>query len=275
MPSSTDGARIAGPLAGLALALVAAGLLLAAVDGAGGEVLVLAVALVVGLAAIALTMRAAREARGRARADRDAELFEFVMEALDAEREALAQQLHDGPLQVVAAMRLMVDAAHHAIAEGDGERAAETLAKLQGYAAGVARDLRRTTDRLFPVVMEQRGLVPALGALAEMTTEEYGTPVIFSQRAQDWPSSPARDTALYQIAREATVGAARSGASGVRIVLDRVNGSAVLTVEADDATPMAETQHGQLRVELVAERAQRVGGRVRIEGTTVTVEVPS
>jgi len=275
MPSSTDGARIVGPLAGLALALVGAGLLLAAANGGTGEALVLAAALAAGLAAVTVALRAAREARGRVRAARDAELFEFVMEALDAEREAVAQQLHDGPLQVMAAMRLMVDAANHQIAEGDTERAGETLAKLQGYAAGVARDLRRTTDRLFPVVMEQRGLVPALGALAEMTTEEYGTPVVFSQRAQDWPSSPARDTALYQIAREATVGAARSGASEVRIVLNRVDGSAVLTVEAHDSTPMAEMQHGQLRVELVAERAQRVGGRVEIDGTTVTVEVPN
>ena len=175
----------------------------------------------------------------------------------------------------MAAIRLMVDAAHHAIEDGDSERAGETLGKLQEYAGGVARDLRRTTDRLFPVVMEQRGLVPALGALAEMTTEEYGTPVLFSQRASDWPSSATRDTALYQIAREATVGAARSGASMVRIVLDRAGDSALLRVESENGLPMVEMQHGQLRVELLAERAQRAGGHALIEGANVTVEVPN
>ena len=171
MRSSTR--ELSAPIV-LALAALAAGALLIDqiryeqwVDAAGLAISL--TALLIGIRAVLLAerrhARAGAEAASRAR--RDAWLFDHMMGMLDEEREAIAHRLHDGPLQVMAAIRLMADAARRALEEGDERLADETLQRLEQHAAMVSDDLRRTTGRLHPVVLEQRGLLRALESLAD------------------------------------------------------------------------------------------------------------
>ena len=134
-----------------------------------------------------------------------------MLDAIDAERETLAHCLHDGPQQTLTAVRLMCDVVRDAISKGDVHHAEEVLGRLERLASDAADDLRRTVARLHPVVMQQQGLVQALGSLAETVHEEYGVTTTFNRPRGGWEAEEDRDTAIFQIAREAAVNAARHG----------------------------------------------------------------
>jgi signal transduction histidine kinase len=191
------------------------------------------------------------------------ELVDHVLETADDERSAIAHRLHDGPLQVLTAMRLIADVVRHSVEEGDTARALQMVQRLDEHAGAAADELRRMTGRLHPVVMEQQGLVQALGSLTEMVQAEYGVPADLEAPRAPWRSMPDRDTAIYQVAREAAVTAARSGAERVDIHLVEEPGQVRLTVTAtgEDA---AGGRHRQMSFRLMRERAARIGARITI-----------
>jgi|tagenome__1003787_1003787.scaffolds.fasta_scaffold20989515_10 signal transduction histidine kinase len=215
------------------------------------------------------------EAAGELRARRDAELFDHMVGMLDEEREAIAHRLHDGPLQVIAAIRLMADAARRSLEDGDEDSARRTLTRLEEHASSVSDDLRRTTGRLHPVVLEQRGLLPALESLIETVNEEYGTAADLSTPDGSWRGSPERDMALYQLAREAAVSAARSGAMHVHVGLERDEREVRLVVSADGDGVLG-SRH-DVRTQLLAARAARIGGSFELadDSTRVVVRAPA
>jgi two-component system, NarL family, sensor kinase len=217
-------------------------------------------------------LRRAEELRGRV----DAALFDHMMSVLDEEREAIAHRLHDGPQQVAAAIRLMTDATRTALDDGDEARARETLARLEEHAMAVSEDLRRTTARLHPVVLQQLGLLPALESLAETVREEYEAETTLSLPRGRWSGDPERDVALYQLAREAAVSAARSGAREIHIRLAVENGEVTLAV-APDAVSGEPDPRLDLREQLLAARAARMGGSLRMEDGNgrITVRAPA
>ncbi len=280
MRSSTR--ELSAPIV-LALAALAAGVLL--IDQIRYEQWVDAAGLAISLAALLIGIRAVllaerRHARAGAeaasRARRDAWLFDHMMGMLDEEREAIAHRLHDGPLQVMAAIRLMADAARRALEEGDERLADETLQRLEQHAAMVSDDLRRTTGRLHPVVLEQRGLLRALESLADSVREEYATAAALAAPDGAWDGDAERDLALYQLAREAAVSAARAGASEVRILVAR-DGEAVRLVVAADGAEAALGSRADARTELMAARAARIGASFELEdgSTRLVVRAPA
>ena len=111
----------------------------------------------------------------------------------------------------MTAMRLMCDVIGDSIRTGDVARATEVLGRLEQVASAAADDLRQTVARLYPVVMEQQGLIQALGSLAETVQEEYGVNATFTRPSTAWEPDNERDTAIFQIAREAAINAARYG----------------------------------------------------------------
>lgn len=197
-------------------------------------------------------------------ADHDRELrdlFDRMLESSDRDRATLAGQLHDGPLQMMTAVRLMADSIRHSLDAGDRANARDGLAKLEGYAASAADDLRRTTQRLHPVVM-RHGLVPALGSLAETVAEEHAVDVVFTPPAGPWPPDGVRDATILQIAREAATNAARHGRPPVTIELSMQGGEARLSVSDRGPGPAAEADLPGIELRLMNARASRAGGRL-------------
>jgi two-component system nitrate/nitrite sensor histidine kinase NarX len=276
MSSSTDRRllRIAGVAACGAVAAAAASL-----AGAPAAV-VAAVSLVAVLASglLAWPRPSPRTGRGR----EQGELFDHMLDAIDAERETLAHCLHDGPQQTLTAVRLMCDVVRDAVSKGDVHHAEEVLGRLERLAADAADDLRRTVARLHPVVMQQQGLVQALGSLAETVHEEYGVPTSFNRPRGGWEAEEDRDTAIFQIAREAAVNAARHGRPPVLISLQRSPADIHLSVE-DRGGELGSNGHGPregVGIRMMRERAARIGAELTLESapgtrTIVSLHVPS
>ncbi|MDX6594433.1 MAG: two-component system, NarL family, sensor histidine kinase UhpB [Gaiellales bacterium] len=197
-----------------------------------------------------------------------ARLIDHMLQTSDAEREALAHRLHDGPQQSLAAIRLIADGVRDALDTGDIPTAGQRLEKLEGIAAAAGDELRRMTGALYPVVMEQRGLLQALGSLAQSLEEDYETTVSVDL-PNEWPTSdPERDRALYQVAREAATQLARDGAVQLRLSLTPYTDTLDLTVEARGSTGLPE-----LTGRLLHERAQQISGEVAVSSGDVTTVV--
>ena len=275
MSSSTDRGRIT-----LAVVAVAALALAGAIELAASveylDVAMTAGAIVVAAAAVDRS-RAALRAERRAARERGA-LYDHMLGAIDAERQTLAHRLHDGPQQSMTAVRLMCDAALEAVNRGDAERAKEVLERLEQLAADSADDLRRTVGRLHPVVMQQQGLVQALGSLAETVHEEYGVATAFDRPPDGWDAEADRDTAIFQIAREAAVNAARHGRPPVTIGLTRSSAGICLSVEDRGGEPGSALEPG-IGIRMMRERAARIGAELDVESepgvrTRVSLHVP-
>jgi signal transduction histidine kinase len=208
-----------------------------------------------------------------------ADLFDHMLRTMDEERATLAHHLHDGPQQTLTAVRLMTGAARDAVRSGDQARADEVLTKLDGIASEAADELRRTTARLHPVVMAQQGLVQALGSLAETVREEYGVAAEFHAPPPPWEGEEERDSAIYRIAREAAVNAARHGRPPVDIRLAR--GSAEIVMRVDDAggSLNGDSAAAGIGMRMMRERATRIGAELELERdpdrrTSVVLRVP-
>ena len=223
-----------------------------------------------------------RGGRGRGSPREQGELFDHMLDAIDAERETLAHCLHDGPQQTLTAVRLMCDVVRDAVSKGDVHHAEEVLGRLERLAADAADDLRRTVARLHPVVMQQQGLVQALGSLAETVHEEYGVPTSFNHPRGGWEAEEDRDTAIFQIAREAAVNAARHGQPPVLISLQRSRVDIHLSVE-DRGGELGGNGHVPregVGIRMMRERAARIGAELTLESapgtrTIVSLHVPA
>ena len=109
-------------------------------------------------------------------------LAERLITAEQDERRRLALFLHDGPVQSLAGIALMLDAVVHAIDEERLDTAKEILgAALERHRAAI-RTLRDLSFNLEPVVLRDRGFSPAVRALADgMSNADVAQRLFISQ----------------------------------------------------------------------------------------------
>src|SRR5438128_5362134 len=81
---------------------------------------------------------------------------------IEQERNRIARDLHDGPVQGVSAASLSLEAALLMIKTGDVEKAAAVLTKIREELAEESDNLRRLMSDLRPPILDERGLIPAL-----------------------------------------------------------------------------------------------------------------
>jgi signal transduction histidine kinase len=274
MSSSTD--RLLAAVVALA---AAAGVVVLVVLTTSGWLHAALMLFAVGAAWFA-TDRALRTTQALAERGREqGALFDHMLRTIDDERAALALRLHDGPQQTMTAVRLMCDVIADAVRTGDVARATEVLDRLEHVASAAADDLRRTVARLHPVVMEQQGLIQALGSLAETVQEEYGVNATFTRPSSAWTAENDRDTAIFQIAREAAINAARHGRPPVTISLERENGRILLAVE-DTGGTLPTAAGGGIGLRMMRARATQIGAAITLDArpgrwSAVRVEVPA
>jgi signal transduction histidine kinase len=208
-----------------------------------------------------------REERERLR------LFEQLIAAEQDERRRLALFLHDGAVQSLSGIALMLDAVGHAIEEGRPDDARQILASAVERQRETIQSLRDLSFNLEPIVLRDQGFGPAVRALAERLGLDRAVQVDVDVAAGEALAEQAK-VALYQLIREALGQAVGRRPSRISItVADAKGGGATMTV-SDDGHP----ERRRDSAEAFEERARPLSGRVQVDrgeaGTTVTVSLP-
>jgi signal transduction histidine kinase len=202
-------------------------------------------------------------------------LFAERILAEQEERRRLAELLHDGPVQHLAAIAQMLDAGLSAVREGDSERASAILDRGLELARGASRDLRALCEDLEPKALRELGFAAAVGARARRISSANDVEIDLDIEHGDALGEHAQ-TALYQIVREAIDQAVRRGApTRIEVSLRATSSDGAQLVVSDDGPP--ERRAGVL--EALADRAASLGARFTSEtryprGSTIRFELP-
>jgi two-component system, NarL family, sensor kinase len=202
------------------------------------------------------------------------ELTEQVLAAEQDERRRIALFLHDGPVQSLSGVGLMLDAAVDLIARGEHERAREVLDKALSRTRTTIGELRDLSFNLEPVVLRDHGLAMAVHALAQTRGLEHGIQMEIDVEGAEVLGERTQ-AALYQIMREALEGAIRRGPPSIfGVSLSREGDDRLRVVIRDDAPG----ERRRRSIEVLEERARTLGASLAVaqddRGTTMTVELP-
>jgi signal transduction histidine kinase len=200
---------------------------------------------------------------------------EQVLAAEQDERRRIALFLHDGPVQSLAGIALLLDAGLDFVARGQNEQAAEVIGRALERTRVTVGELRNLSFNLEPVVLRDHGFVPAVKALAQDRGIEHGIQIEVDADAAE-ALGPRAQAALYQIVREALEGAIRRGPPTRFSVT--VGPPGAHTVEAtitDDAPP----ERRRRSVEVLEERARTLDAMLSVEqndaGTSMRLVLPA
>jgi len=197
-----------------------------------------------------------------------------ALHAQEAERQRIAQELHDEVGQTLTAIVLRLDRlARQASPELKGE-----LEGTREDARASLEDVRRIAQRLRPETLEDLGLSDSLQALCDRVADHADIRVVTSLNGGGSTLPPQAELVIFRVAQEALTNVLRHAeAAHVRVELRHVAKELVLRV-VDDGVGVHPEAVGGGGLQGMRERALLVGGRVSIAavnpGTEVTLRVP-
>jgi signal transduction histidine kinase len=204
-----------------------------------------------------------------------ARLSDQLVIAEQGERRRLALFLHDGPVQSLAGISLMLDAAIELIGNGRLDEARPVLQSALDRHRDTIRSLRDLSFNIEPVVLRDQGFGPAMQAFAQQVGLSNRIQVDLDVDAADGLTENAR-VALYQIIREAVNQAIRRGPpTRISISVAESDDGSVEAVIADDGAG----ERRRATFDEIEERARTMSGRLHVEagedgGTAVHIVLP-
>jgi signal transduction histidine kinase len=224
--------------------------------------------------AVFLVVRAAAAFGERGSRDRIEVLEETragAVEQQESELEQIERDLHDGAQARLVALGMSLGMAEQKL-DSDPEAAKELLAEARQGTREALEELRSLARGIHPPVLADRGLGPAISALADRTPLEVHVEV-------DLPQRPPRavETAAYFVAAEALANAGKHGRATSVDVSVRENGGELTVEVVDDgvggADPAGSGVHG------LARRVEALDGRLEVASppggpTTIRAVMP-
>jgi len=203
----------------------------------------------------------------------DSELAEQVLAAEQDERRRIALFLHDGQVQSLAGVALMVDASLDLISRGELEQAREILDRALGRTRTTVGELRDLSFNLEPVALRDHGFTAAVDALAQTRGREHRIEVSLDVAMID-DLGERTQAALYQIVREALEEAIRRGPPSRFEVAASAEVPGTLRLVIRDDAP---TERRKRALEVLSERARTLGANLTLDhdtdGTTMVLEL--
>ena len=195
------------------------------------------------------------------------------------ERQRIGMDLHDGAMQALYGVGLLLEDAGEKLPEAAGSRA--TIDRAVELLNGTIADMRRYVMGLRPIRGAERPLSESLPTLAIQIGDQARLQVrIDVDPEAEHDLDPEQREATFYVAADALTNVARHArASRAEIRFSRADGSAVLVVTDDGIGFDPSTRGPGLGLRNMRERAFVAGGRLEVgsepgRGTTVRLELP-
>jgi len=197
-----------------------------------------------------------------------------LVEAAQDERQRVERDLHDGAQQQLVTLLLSLQATKaEAVRNSDPETAALLDANIAALKQALA-ELRELARGIYPAILTDSGLVPAIRSLAERSP----IPVEITGDVDDVRLSPQMEATLYFVAAEAITNAVRHSNGGrICVAIERRPQTIAVDI-SDDGEGGADMRAGT-GLRGLSDRVAAVGGRLVVdshkgEGTRIHSEVP-
>jgi PAS domain S-box-containing protein len=204
-----------------------------------------------------------------------------LMSAQDQERRRIARDLHDGLGQELAVAKMILDK----LILQNSSQPQESFVQASGLIDRAIQQVRTMSHLLHPPLLDEVGLLSALGWYAEGLTKRSGIETVLDVPPGFPRLTPEVETAIFRIVQEALTNVFRhSEAQKVWINLDQREGMIVASV-LDDGKGI-DQRVAELRPEKVGvgiggmkQRALEFGGELRLRnaspGTLLELRIPS
>jgi signal transduction histidine kinase len=222
----------------------------------------------------------------------NARLYESLQEerdrilAVEEEvRKRIASDLHDGPAQLLAALIMGLNLVND-LQMSDPQQAHQELTELRPVAEEALKQVRTLLFDLRPVILETKGLIPAIKAYAQRMQEDTGIEVSTQVRGKVKRLKSNIEVAIFLIIQEAVNNARKhSQASKICIQVDILSDFMRVIISDNGVGFRPEEvmreydESGSLGLLNMRERAGVINAEFRLlstlkKGTKVVIELP-
>jgi signal transduction histidine kinase len=232
--------------------------------------------------ATAVVVGALREAESSARL-RARALSRRTIGTESAIRRRLAQAIHDGPIQELSSVELMLASAEQAFEGGDMATGRSALTEARSLTRANVAFLRDEIVELGPHAFEELSFEQAVADCVQLWERRYGVTV--RTEIDEAPLRPEVAGALFRITQEAVANSGKhAAASTIEVRLHGDAATVTLEVADDgrgfgDVDPLGAGEPGHIGLASMRERAEMLGGELTIDshgnGTLARVRVPA
>jgi signal transduction histidine kinase len=208
-------------------------------------------------------------------------LLARLVVAQEDERQRIAGDIHDDPIQVMAAAAVRLDMVE-GVGLGSADR--EMIGRTAQTVQHAIDRLRHLVFELRPPALDREGLAVAVQDYLDRMADGDALAVVLHDEMSDEPSRETR-TAVFRIVQEALTNVRKHAeARRVEVFLERRDGGVAARV-ADDGIgfrierELNRSRPGHLGLQSMSERAEALGGWCQIrsspsEGSTVELWLP-
>jgi signal transduction histidine kinase len=208
-------------------------------------------------------------------------LLDRTVQATEEERVRIAANLHDGPIQRLAALGYTASGARRQVERGEPADT-EALASLEGGIRDEVAALRQVMAELRPPVLDELGLAAALDAYGDDFRRRCGIACVV-RTSSDVRLRPSLETLVCRLVHEALINVEKHAAArAVEISLAVEPGRARLEVSDDGVGFDVARAIGRDHFGLASmrQRVETAGGSWGIHshpgrGTTITARLPT
>jgi len=205
-----------------------------------------------------------------------------IMEAQEAERSRLAQEIHDGPAQALSNAIFQVEYIERVI-ESDPALARTELRFLRELLRRELGDVRAFISQLRPPLLDELGLDGAIMDTVQHARDLTGLTIVTDLAAPVEALGDGQQTVVLRVAQEALQNVRKHAAASQAVVSTRVDGDDwVLEVRDDGRGFDTEASQGRRNfgLQFMRERAELIGARIDVRsrpdgGTVVCLAIPT
>jgi signal transduction histidine kinase len=182
-----------------------------------------------------------------------------IVETADSARRRLERDLHDGAQQRLLAISYELRLARAAAAADGNDELGAVLAASSEEAQRILEELRDVAHGIYPAILTEAGLGPALLTLADTAPLPVEIEAVPDERFAE-----AVERSVYVVVSGAVEAAARAGVDHAAVTVERDGDALVVGVSQADTAPSAH----------LADRVGALGGHVSVEGGMLRAEIP-